>query len=99
MSLLPNAGSENSLVWQAMDASDGDPQPEQLAVRFKLAGTTQRFKTTFEDCQAELRKTVTDNAETEQGEFLYKSDRGAPVSIHTKRTNNPKDYQTIPTND
>ena len=56
MSLHPNAGSENSLVWQAMDASDGDPQPEQLAVRFKLAETTQRFKTVFEECQAELRK-------------------------------------------
>ncbi|XP_022088005.1 E3 SUMO-protein ligase RanBP2-like isoform X2 [Acanthaster planci] len=56
MTLEPNAGSENSLVWQAMDASEGDPQMEELAVRFKLAGTTQRFKTVFEECQAELRK-------------------------------------------
>ncbi|XP_038050188.1 E3 SUMO-protein ligase RanBP2-like [Patiria miniata] len=56
MSLAPNAGSENSLVWQAMDAADGDPQMEQLAVRFKLAGTTQRFKAVFEECQAVLRK-------------------------------------------
>ncbi|XP_038071213.1 E3 SUMO-protein ligase RanBP2-like [Patiria miniata] len=56
MSLAPTGGSENSLVWQAMDAADGDPQMEQLGVRFKLAGTTQRFKAVFEECQAELRK-------------------------------------------
>ncbi|XP_071799079.1 uncharacterized protein [Asterias amurensis] len=66
MALLPNAGSENSLVWRAMDASDGEPQPEQLAVRFKLAGTTQRFKVTFEECQAELRKLEDDSKGTEQ---------------------------------
>ncbi|XP_071799083.1 uncharacterized protein [Asterias amurensis] len=66
MALLPNAGSENSLVWRAMDASDGEPQPEQLAVRFKLAGTTQRFKVTFKECQAELRKLEDDSKGTEQ---------------------------------
>ncbi|XP_033637920.1 E3 SUMO-protein ligase RanBP2-like [Asterias rubens] len=68
MALLPNAGSENSLVWRAMDASDGEPQPEQLAVRFKLAGTTQRFKVTFEECQADLRKLEDDNKGSEQGD-------------------------------
>ncbi len=67
MALHPNAGSENSLVWRAMDASDGDPQPEQLAVRFKVAGTTQRFKMIFEECQAELRKLADDTKGTEQG--------------------------------
>ncbi|XP_038051028.1 E3 SUMO-protein ligase RanBP2-like isoform X2 [Patiria miniata] len=63
MSLAPNASSENSLVWQAMDAADGDPQMEQLAVRFKLAGTTQRFKAVFEECQAELRKQTQQDGE------------------------------------
>ena len=70
MALLPNAGSENSLVWRAMDASDGEPQPEQLAVRFKLAGTTQRFKVTFDECQAELRKLEDDSKGTEQGNIF-----------------------------
>ncbi|XP_022088190.1 E3 SUMO-protein ligase RanBP2-like [Acanthaster planci] len=56
MTLESNAGSENSLVWQAMDTSEGEPQMEELAVRLRLAGTTHRFETVFEECQAELRK-------------------------------------------
>ncbi len=44
MKLSPNAGSDRSWVWQAMDAADGEPQPEQLAVRFKLPETANKFK-------------------------------------------------------
>ena len=44
MTLTPNAGSDQSLVWQAMDASDGEPAPEQLAVKFRKREKATEFK-------------------------------------------------------
>ncbi|XP_033103452.1 E3 SUMO-protein ligase RanBP2-like [Anneissia japonica] len=51
MELKPNAGSDRSLVWNAMDASDMEPQLEQLAVKFKTPAITAGFKAVFEKCQ------------------------------------------------
>ena len=54
MKLGPNAGSKTSWVWAAMDAAEGEPQFEQLAIKFKLEETAQKFKEVFEDCQEKL---------------------------------------------
>ena len=49
--LAPNVSSDRSWVWNALDFSDGDPRPEQLAVRFKSPALASRFKETFEALQ------------------------------------------------
>ncbi|XP_048453523.1 E3 SUMO-protein ligase RanBP2 isoform X3 [Rhincodon typus] len=51
MKLKPNAGSDKSWVWCALDYSDEKPKPEQLAVRFKTADEAALFKTKFEEAQ------------------------------------------------
>uniref|UniRef100_UPI00398E5AB3 E3 SUMO-protein ligase RanBP2 isoform X2 n=1 Tax=Pristiophorus japonicus TaxID=55135 RepID=UPI00398E5AB3 len=51
MKLKPNAGSDKSWVWCALDYSDEMPKPEQLAVRFKTADEAALFKTKFEEAQ------------------------------------------------
>ncbi|XP_070538551.1 E3 SUMO-protein ligase RanBP2-like [Ptychodera flava] len=56
MILNPNAGSDRSWVWNAMDFSDETSQHEQLAVKFKTPEVAQRFKAKFEECQEMLRQ-------------------------------------------
>ncbi|XP_051882736.1 LOW QUALITY PROTEIN: E3 SUMO-protein ligase RanBP2 [Pristis pectinata] len=51
MKLKPNAGSDKSWVWCALDYSDEKPVLEQLAVRFKTADEAALFKTKFEEAQ------------------------------------------------
>ncbi|XP_078259337.1 E3 SUMO-protein ligase RanBP2-like [Rhinoraja longicauda] len=51
MKLKPNAGSDKSWVWCALDYSDEKPVPEQLAVRFKTTDEAALFKTKFEEAQ------------------------------------------------
>lgn len=51
MKLKPNAGSDKSWVWYALDYSDEKPVPEQLAVRFKTTDEAALFKTKFEEAQ------------------------------------------------
>nr|XP_006817975.1 PREDICTED: E3 SUMO-protein ligase RanBP2-like [Saccoglossus kowalevskii] len=47
MTLKPNAGSDLSWVWNAVDGSEGEPQTEQLAVKFKTANTAKYFHDKF----------------------------------------------------
>ncbi|XP_019643944.1 PREDICTED: E3 SUMO-protein ligase RanBP2-like isoform X2 [Branchiostoma belcheri] len=54
MTLKPNAGSERSWVWNAMDCSDEEPAFEQFAARFKTAEVAEEFHKRFEQCQAML---------------------------------------------
>ncbi|KAJ8025190.1 E3 SUMO-protein ligase RanBP2 [Holothuria leucospilota] len=51
VNLQPNRGSERSWVWQAMDSSDGDPQNEQLAVRFKTEDAAREFKEVVDEAK------------------------------------------------
>ncbi|XP_073702009.1 E3 SUMO-protein ligase RanBP2-like [Garra rufa] len=51
MALKPNAGSDKSWVWYAMDYADEMPKTEQLAIRFKTAGEAALFKVKFEEAQ------------------------------------------------
>ncbi|NXC46543.1 RBP2 ligase, partial [Penelope pileata] len=63
MKLTPNAGSDRSFVWHALDYADELPKPEQLAIRFKTPEEAMLFKTKFEEAQ-NILKTLGSNAES-----------------------------------
>ncbi|MCJ8732174.1 hypothetical protein PDJAM_G00208100 [Pangasius djambal] len=56
MVLKPNAGSDKSWVWYAMDYADEMPKTEQLAIRFKTADEAALFKQKFEEAQRAILK-------------------------------------------
>ncbi|KAF5892096.1 E3 SUMO-protein ligase RanBP2-like isoform X1, partial [Clarias magur] len=56
MVLKPNAGSDKSWVWYAMDYADEMPKTEQLAIRFKTAEEAAIFKQNFEEAQRAILK-------------------------------------------
>ncbi|XP_065149167.1 E3 SUMO-protein ligase RanBP2 isoform X1 [Paramisgurnus dabryanus] len=56
MVLKPNAGSDKSWVWYAIDYADESPKTEQLAIRFKTADEAALFKLKFEEAQTFLLK-------------------------------------------
>ncbi|XP_068184695.1 E3 SUMO-protein ligase RanBP2 [Antennarius striatus] len=51
MLLKPNAGSDKSWVWNAVDYADEEPKPEQLAIRFKTVDEASLFKAKFEEAK------------------------------------------------
>ncbi|XP_058134297.1 E3 SUMO-protein ligase RanBP2 isoform X3 [Dasypus novemcinctus] len=55
MKLTPNAGSDRSFVWHALDYADELPKPEQLAIRFKTSEEATLFKCKFEEAQGILK--------------------------------------------
>ena len=55
MALAPNAGSDRSFVWYALDYADELPKPEQLAIRFKTPEEAALFKCKFEEAQSLLK--------------------------------------------
>ncbi|XP_061083172.1 E3 SUMO-protein ligase RanBP2 isoform X3 [Conger conger] len=56
MVLKPNAGSDKSWVWYAIDYADEMPKPEQLAIRFKTVDEAALFKAKFEEAQKVIPK-------------------------------------------
>ncbi|XP_006873099.1 PREDICTED: E3 SUMO-protein ligase RanBP2 isoform X2 [Chrysochloris asiatica] len=59
MKLTPNAGSDRSFVWHALDYADESPKPEQLAIRFKTPEEAALFKCKFEEAQSILKASGT----------------------------------------
>ncbi|NWU06066.1 RBP2 ligase, partial [Cephalopterus ornatus] len=55
MKLTPNATSDKSFVWHALDYADELPKPEQLAIRFKTPEEAMLFKKKFEEAQSILK--------------------------------------------
>nr|XP_006114608.2 ranBP2-like and GRIP domain-containing protein 4 isoform X1 [Pelodiscus sinensis] len=73
MKLKPNAGSDKSFVWHALDYADEFAKPEQLAIRFKTKEEAMLFKKKFEEVQNILRTSgsnvcipATQNVETKR---------------------------------
>ncbi|XP_048208454.1 ranBP2-like and GRIP domain-containing protein 4 isoform X2 [Perognathus longimembris pacificus] len=62
MKLTPNAGSDKSFVWHALDYADELPKPEQLAIRFKTPEEAALFKCKFEEAQSILKSSGTNVA-------------------------------------
>ncbi|XP_038673803.1 E3 SUMO-protein ligase RanBP2 isoform X3 [Scyliorhinus canicula] len=86
MKLKPNAGSDKSWVWCALDYSDEMPKPEQLAVRFKTADEATLFKTKFEEAQTlvkgqKLKSSSLPGSEKKIGIKIRSEDTGAMNSI------------------
>ena len=55
MEMEPNAGSLKSLVWfTPSDYSEGEPKPEQLAVRFKTPEICAEFLEAFKKARTEI---------------------------------------------
>ncbi|XP_054994029.1 E3 SUMO-protein ligase RanBP2 isoform X1 [Sorex araneus] len=69
MRLTPNAGSDRSFVWHALDYADELPKPEQLAIRFKTPEEATLFKCKFEEAQCILKATGA-NASTTKNQAL-----------------------------
>ncbi|XP_063069341.1 E3 SUMO-protein ligase RanBP2 isoform X2 [Engraulis encrasicolus] len=72
MILKPNAGSDKSWVWYAMDYADEMPRTEQLAVRFKTADEAALFKTKFEEAQRVLPTSPQKQDQVDEGEVTTK---------------------------
>ncbi|XP_068428477.1 E3 SUMO-protein ligase RanBP2 isoform X1 [Clinocottus analis] len=68
MLLKPNAGSDKSWVWNAIDYADEEPKPEQLAIRFKTADEASLFKAKFEEAQSIVLKSAKKHDEQEKKE-------------------------------
>ncbi len=64
MALKPNAGSDKSWVWYAMDYADEMPKTEQLAIRFKTAEDAVLFKVKF----VEAQKFISESPQDQQTE-------------------------------
>ncbi|XP_027530806.1 E3 SUMO-protein ligase RanBP2-like isoform X1 [Neopelma chrysocephalum] len=62
MKLTPNATSDKSFVWHALDYADELPKPEQLAIRFKTPEEAMLFKKKFEEAQ-NILKSLGSNAD------------------------------------
>ncbi|XP_077987463.1 E3 SUMO-protein ligase RanBP2-like [Glandiceps talaboti] len=74
MELKPNAGSDRSWVWNAMDYADEEPKYEQLALKLKTPEIADAFKNKFLECQEMLRQSPPTIPETETR--LSESDSG-----------------------
>ncbi|XP_069492976.1 E3 SUMO-protein ligase RanBP2-like [Ambystoma mexicanum] len=66
MTLKPNAGSDKSYVWYAVDYADETPKPEQLALRFKMPEEAQLFKKKFEAAQKLLTESTSVGSQAQQ---------------------------------
>ncbi|MFT7817969.1 E3 SUMO-protein ligase RanBP2-like isoform X1 [Arapaima gigas] len=80
MALKPNAGSDKSWVWYAIDYADEMPKPEQLAIRFKTADEAALFKAKFEEAQATLTKSPQNQGPEMEKELSSKSSVPKPAS-------------------
>ncbi|XP_042282968.1 ranBP2-like and GRIP domain-containing protein 3 [Thunnus maccoyii] len=75
MLLKPNAGSDKSWVWNAIDYADEEPKPEQLAIRFKTVDEASLFKAKFEEAQKiVLRSSEKHDQQEKKEESLKTSD-------------------------
>uniref|UniRef100_A0A8D0DEB6 E3 SUMO-protein ligase RanBP2 n=1 Tax=Sander lucioperca TaxID=283035 RepID=A0A8D0DEB6_SANLU len=72
MLLKPNAGSDKSWVWNAIDYADEAPKPEQLAIRFKTADEASLFKAKFEEAQGIVLKSTEKHDQQEKKEESLK---------------------------
>jgi Ran-binding protein 1 len=69
MKLSPNVGSDRSWVWNAAaDVSDGEPEPQTLAIRFANSDNANEFKNAFLKAQQENSSLMREQAAAPQQE-------------------------------
>nr|XP_043889627.1 E3 SUMO-protein ligase RanBP2 isoform X2 [Solea senegalensis] len=84
MLLKPNAGSDKSWVWKAIDYADEEPKPEQLAIRFKTVDEASLFKAKFEEAQRIVVKSPEKTVQKEKGEGSLKDSKSLAAQFAIK---------------
>nr|XP_023677363.1 E3 SUMO-protein ligase RanBP2-like isoform X3 [Paramormyrops kingsleyae] len=78
MVLKPNAGSDKSWVWYAVDYADEMPKHEQLAIRFKTAEEAALFKAKFVEAQEVVSKSPQKQEQQTDKELSSKTSASKP---------------------
>ncbi|XP_005747883.1 E3 SUMO-protein ligase RanBP2 isoform X1 [Pundamilia nyererei] len=84
MLLKPNAGSDKSWVWNAIDYADEEPKPEQLAIRFKTVDEAALFKAKFEEAQKIVLKSLDKTNQQERKEKTVKDSESIAAQFALK---------------
>lgn len=84
MLLKPNAGSDKSWVWNAIDYADEEPKPEQLAIRFKTVDEAALFKSKFEEAQKVVQKSDEKQNQKEKKEESSKDPKSLAAQFALK---------------
>ncbi|XP_070771295.1 E3 SUMO-protein ligase RanBP2 isoform X3 [Enoplosus armatus] len=84
MLLKPNAGSDKSWVWNAIDYADEEPKPEQLAIRFKTVDEASFFKAKFEEAQKIVLKSEEKHDPEEKKEESSKDSKSLAAQFALK---------------
>uniref|UniRef100_A0AAQ6AB98 RAN binding protein 2 n=1 Tax=Amphiprion ocellaris TaxID=80972 RepID=A0AAQ6AB98_AMPOC len=84
MLLKPNAGSDKSWVWNAIDYADEEPKPEQLAIRFKTVDEASLFKAKFEEAQKIVLKSPEEHNQQERKEESLKESESLAAQFALK---------------
>ncbi len=84
MLLKPNAGSDKSWVWNAIDYADEEPKPEQLAIRFKTVDEASLFKAKFEEAQKIVLKSAEKHDQQEKKEESVKASESLAAQFALK---------------
>uniref|UniRef100_I3J9D8 E3 SUMO-protein ligase RanBP2 n=1 Tax=Oreochromis niloticus TaxID=8128 RepID=I3J9D8_ORENI len=84
MLLKPNAGSDKSWVWNAIDYADEEPKPEQLAIRFKTVDEAALFKAKFEEAQKTVLKSPDKTNQQERKEKTVKDSESIAAQFALK---------------
>ncbi|XP_054470912.1 E3 SUMO-protein ligase RanBP2 isoform X2 [Anoplopoma fimbria] len=84
MLLKPNAGSDKSWVWNAIDYADEEPKPEQLAIRFKTADEASLFKSKFEEAQKVVLNSANEHVQPEKKEENLKGSESLAAQFALK---------------
>ncbi|XP_047456055.1 ranBP2-like and GRIP domain-containing protein 3 isoform X2 [Mugil cephalus] len=105
MLLKPNAASDKSWVWNAIDYADEEPKPEQLAIRFKTVDEASLFKAKFEEAQKIVFKTPEKHNQPEKKEESFKGSESLAAQFALKEgewecsvcciRNKPTDMQCV----
>uniref|UniRef100_A0A3B4YQX1 E3 SUMO-protein ligase RanBP2 n=1 Tax=Seriola lalandi dorsalis TaxID=1841481 RepID=A0A3B4YQX1_SERLL len=84
MLLKPNAGSDKSWVWNAIDYADEEPKTEQLAIRFKTVDEASLFKAKFEEAQKIVLKSPEVHDQQEKKEESLKDSESLAAQFALK---------------
>lgn len=105
MLLRPNAGSDKSWVWNAIDYADEEPKPEQLAIRFKTVDEASLFKAKFEEAQKTVLKSPEKQEQQKKKEDSLKDSESLAAQFALKEgewdctvcyvRNTPKDTRCV----
>ncbi|CAK6975445.1 E3 SUMO-protein ligase RanBP2-like [Scomber scombrus] len=96
MELKPMKASANTLLWTAIDYSDGEGATEQLAAKFRTSEIAESFKKTFCECQSRTGQSRT--GQSSDDALCSSSPEMSKIREHS-RDSNPKVFLTVAADD